>query len=334
MNRSSVITKATAPPLKDSDFRSEAVVIIQGTLFAILGAIIVLGNLACIVTFLKTQSLRRRSHYLIISLSFADLLVGVTELMFLYSVITGPKDDPFHLSLNVIDSLTGHASVFTLTVINVERFYAVYFPFRHRVFTFKFYVMCASLPWIVAVIIASLCLIAKIRKGILSIIYLYQQAFFASVAIIVIVVSCVCIFVKIKKNNAVAMNQNRTLRERRLVVTLLIVTLASLLTWLPHQCWMFAAIFCRICGSIQIINYHITIKFLQYLNSGINVFIYIARMPEFRVAFRMLFFRNRREQTSRQSVGMVASQARENVVMAQTQNNTSGDKQLSNFAVK
>ncbi|KAK3753673.1 hypothetical protein QZH41_003328 [Actinostola sp. cb2023] len=71
------ITNATSsnvtlgiPP--NPHYRSRATIIAQVTSLAILGVVIVLSNLASIATFIKNQSLRKRSNYLIINLSVSD----------------------------------------------------------------------------------------------------------------------------------------------------------------------------------------------------------------------------------------------------------------------
>lgn len=298
-------TNASTPPPKsvpspDPHYRSQATIIIQVTLLATLGLVIVLGNLASIATFLKTQSLRRRCHYLVISLSFADLLVGGNTFMTMYFFLTGPQFNIFIVSLEFIDTFTGTTSILTLAVIATERFYAIYFPFRHRMLRFKFYMACTAFPWLSAVAVASLYLISYFGGNLnVYVVYTYAACLYALIALVVVIVCYAFIGLKIRQNNPSAQNQNRATRERKLAVTLLIVTLASLLTWLPHQCFIFVLYICKICKTPHF-NIFFIMKFLQFFNSGINVFVYIVRMPEFRQAFLALFF-NREQPTHQES---------------------------------
>lgn len=258
-------------------------IIIQVTLLAILGAIIVLGNLACIVTFLKTQSLRRRCHYLIINLSFADFLIGVTAFMGMYYFLTFPKfSNAFLFSLSLIDVFASSASIMSLTAIALERFYAIYFPFRHRMLSFKFYMIFIAMLWTIALLIASFSVIGYTAVAVFFSVYLYSLFVVVLIALVFIIVSYTLICLKMRKNNTALQIQNRNLQERKLAVTLLIVTLLSLLTWLPYQLLVFIVFIPNVESSPYLM---FIVQFLKFCNSGINVFVYIARMPEFRKAF-------------------------------------------------
>lgn len=278
-------------PSTDPDYRSQTTINIQVAILIILGVIIVLGNLASIVTFIKTQSLRRRCHYLIISLSFADLLVGLNVFMVVHFARTGRLYSIFLVLLDIIDTFTGNASILTLAVIAVERFYAIFFPFRHRMLTFSVYVVYILLPWILSASIASLCFIMYFVDN--AVYTIYQYAIFVNgfIALLIVIVFYLCIGVKAMQNSLNAQeSRNQNLRERKLAVTLLIVTLASFLTWLPHLCLLFAIYLCNTC-PLPHINTVIIIKILQYCNSGINLLIYVLRIPEFRKAFLAMLFK-------------------------------------------
>ena len=55
--------------------------------FALLAVLTVIGNVLAILVFLK-QRLRKRAHFLLISLAFADLLVGLFTTPFYIAVNT------------------------------------------------------------------------------------------------------------------------------------------------------------------------------------------------------------------------------------------------------
>jgi len=159
---------------------------------------------------------------------------------------------------------------------------------------------CTASPWVLSVVIASLYLISYFENNLnVYLVYTYIVFLLALIALVVIVVSYVFIGLKMKQNNPSAQNKNRASRERKLAVTLLIVTLASLLTWLPHQCFLFVLYICSTC-NIPHFNIFFIMKFLQFCNSGINVFIYIIRMPEFRQAFLALLC-NKKQPTQQES---------------------------------
>jgi len=298
MKYTNIYTNSTTQPItsRSATYQSQAITIVQVTLLAILGVIIVLGNLASIVTFLKTQSLRRRCYYLIISLAFADFFVGVDVFMVMCYFLAPPMSDHtfivFAVSLEFVDVASSYASILTLAAIALERFLAIYVPFRHRMLSFKFYIICIALPWLLAFIFSSFSLTPRfLDHSAFYTTHYYNLSIFALIALIFITFSYVFICLKIMKNNTVAQHQNRASRERKLAVTLLIVTLSSLLTWLPHQCFLFIVFIFH----VYIVPYAkvlFAMLFLKFVNSGINVFIYIARMSEFRQAFLALFNNN------------------------------------------
>ncbi|XP_031553063.1 adenosine receptor A1-like [Actinia tenebrosa] len=287
-SRNPIKTNDTNISGHDPFYRTQVAIIAQTASLAVLGVIIVLGNLASIITFVKTQSLRRRCHYLIICLAVSDLLVGVVDFMSAYFFWTGPQWNTFLVVLEFMDTLTGIASVMTLSNIAIERFYAIFYPFRHRRLRFRVYVALCAFPWITATYISALYITSVYYSTSILKIYTYHTFSVASIALLVILCSYITIGVKLRNNNPSAQNQNRPSRDQKLAVTLLIVTLASMLTWLPLQCFLVVLYFCLSC-PLPHFNLLFVMKFLQFCNSGINVFIYIVRMPEFRSAFLVLF---------------------------------------------
>lgn len=296
-NASSLQTNTTNPfP------QSQLSVTAQVTSLAVLGFVIVFGNLACIITFIKTQSLRRKSHYLIIFLSVADLCVGGVVFMSIYyfvGVSNWYHSDIFTHSLDFLDSLTSNGSMLTLVAISLERFYAIIYPFLHRRLRFRHYLVCVIVCWFVSLANCFPYLLAVIdqpelaSKSEFMLFYRWLAVITPVLALLVISFSYITIAVKMRrKNRPEVPNHSRPLRDQKLVVTLVIVTLTSLLTWLPLQCLGVILFFCPNCVSINInlMDLVFFVKYLQYCNSAINVFMYIVRMPEFRKAFLNLTF--------------------------------------------
>ncbi|XP_020911984.1 octopamine receptor beta-2R-like [Exaiptasia diaphana] len=271
-------------------YRSQATVIAQVTSLAIFGIITLLGNLASIITFAKTQSLRRRSNFMIINLSLADLTVSIIIFMVAYFFSLEPFTQPlsFVYALNTVDLFTGTTSLLGLTVISVERFYAIVFPFKHRMLRFKHYLVMCLAPWLSAVVLV-LTYVGLDFPGIGEKLEYYNSAriSFLCLSLTIMIVSYLGIWMKSRHANPSAQNQNRTLHDKKLSLTLFIVTLASLSTWLPYQLYFMSVIFGKV--SLPHFNYFFAMKFLQYINSAINFFIYILRMRDFRSGFRAIF---------------------------------------------
>ena len=130
--------------------------------FGLLAILIVVGNLVTIWIFLK-QSLHKRAHFLLISLAFADLLVGLLSVPLYIAISENPGEV---MLVNFVftygNPLTVIASIFTLAAISLERMYAIAWPFRHRTLTFRSYIFAIAIPWILAVIFTSIVLLLNL----------------------------------------------------------------------------------------------------------------------------------------------------------------------------
>ena len=253
--------------------------IVWSLCFGLLATGIVVGNLLTIWIFLK-QRLRKRAHFLLISLAVADLLVGLLTVP-LYIAINTVLYFGQHLGKSLsefTDIFTGIASISTLAAISLERMNAIGWPFRHRTLNFRVYMFAIAIPWILAAIFTSIRLLRH-----LSIItlkdYMYCLILFLSTPLLVM---CMAYFVVWRKQKTMMGNQSHVVREKRLAKTLLIITAASLLTWLPFQVLSLLGIGGELGGfpSISIIVY--IVKFLQFSNSLVNVIIYPFRIPGFK----------------------------------------------------
>ena len=117
-------------------------------LFCVTALVVATGNLVTIGIFLKTK-LRKRRHFLLISLAIADMLVGVLSVPLYIAVGIHPYKLLLILSYQCVDIFTGLISIFTLASISLERMHAIAFPLRHLTLTSKFYMCVIGIPWIV-----------------------------------------------------------------------------------------------------------------------------------------------------------------------------------------
>jgi len=203
--------------------------------FGLLATVIVVGNLLTIWIFLKRR-LRKRAHFLLISLAVADLLVGLLTVSLYIAINTilclGLSNCLLWFSLyQLTDIFTGIASIFALAAISLERMYAIGWPFRQRTLTFRVYIFAVAMPWIFTTIFTSVRLLLYF-----SIIafenYVYSLILFLSTPLLVM---CIAYFIVRKKQKTMMGNRNHVVRETRSAKTLFIITAASLLTWLPFQ---------------------------------------------------------------------------------------------------
>ena len=252
-------------------------------LFALEAFFAVGGNIVTIIIFQKRQ-LRRRPHFLLISLAVADLLVGLLAIPLNIADNYVQTESPVFLALvQGADMLFGFASIFTLTVIALERMYAIGWPFHHRVLKMQTYVVAVTAPWIMAFVATSsanlLDFVFDKPLGALTTTFLITPT----------VVTCIAYLVLWKKERSRPMRRREIPdpREERLTRTVGLVTAAFLVTWLPFQILHLVDTQCSSC-EISLVVVILT-KLLHYANSIINIVIYPVRNREYRAAlFHML----------------------------------------------
>ena len=259
-------------------------------------AIVILNTITVVVFVKEKRQLQRRSTYLIIHLAMVDLLVGV---------VSGPLQIEIgmsqfcplwnyrqktissqHLSFAFV-YLFSSTSLTNLTAISLERLHATFCPFRHR-FVRK---------WVYRVIIIVIWLIAIVRevaqiflKGIAdqAVINTYLCILFYAVSLFVICVSYILITFKVRCSRHPQFH-SRSKRERKLTGTALIVSLVSLLCFLPAITYLV----CHRFSFTYSTNIHIEMAVLVLFlaNSLVNPIIYALRMPGFREGLLQLFYR-------------------------------------------
>ena len=257
--------------------------------------VIVILNIITVVVFVKKKrQLQRRSTYLIIHLAMVDLLVGV---------VSGPlqieigmsqfcplwKEKTIssqHLSFAFV-YLFSSISLTNLTAVSLERLHATFFPFRHRFVRKWVYRAIIIIIWLIAIVreVAQIVL-----KGIAdrAVINTYLYILFYAVSLFVICVSYILITFKIRCSRHPQFH-SRSKRERKLTGTALIVTLVSLLCFLPAMIYVACLRVSFTCFRNFHIDIAMTVLFLA--NSLVNPIIYALRMPGFRKCLLQLVYR-------------------------------------------
>ena len=257
---------------------------------------IVTFNAIAVIAFIKNCKLRKRSTYLLLNLAVVDMMVGFSGLWTVYELglycklwkgaLKWWEQHPFAQATRLTFTVS---SLINITVISLERLHATVRPLRHR-FVKK---------WVYCVVIAVSYLIA----GLFSIVSLYVPLSYSlqlerpynvmssltSVCIIIIFLSYSVIFIKVKCSPQ-PRHHVMAGRERKLTVTLFIVTFFSLMMWLPYIVqsflWYTTNLF-----IIRSYPSHLTcaIVMLLGLNSLVNPLLYVIRIPEFKRAVKALF---------------------------------------------
>ena len=271
--------------------------------FLTVSVAIVSVNLLSIIIFLKNRNLRSRSMLLVINLTVADMLVGgiagsnirlipIMGCKILNVRLTWEGDTivSFVFSWFLLTSLTN------ITVISLDRMHATFRPFRHRIIKKWVYGVTIPVVWALAAIISASIMILNIFGKEWS----HHLYFWPSYCVLCLFVICACYASMIVKIYCGARPQHHgaARRQRKLTVTLFIMTIVSLLMWLPYAVATFVY---HTTDSIRSVSHSKTIRLntslvlVFYINSFVNPVVYTIRMPEFRKALLLLFTRRQRQ---------------------------------------
>ena len=269
-------------------------------LFMTESVLIVTFNFITILLFVKSRNLRKRSMCLVLSLAIADMLVGgvsasgtITNLgktcdIWKQGSFHRTRDNMLHSILYWLWNLFPIASLTNLAAISLERVHATYRPFAHRVITKRVYGIVTATSWITAALLAASSFLVQGWEY-----YYYVWSSFNLICLFVICVSYASIAVK-RFCTTLPQHQGAVSRERKLTKTLLLVTVTSLVIWLPYTISSFlffvTDIFASLTHSIMLLLNYLLI-FVFFANSLVNPIFYAIRMSEFRRALLLSFCR-------------------------------------------
>ena len=257
--------------------------------------VVFLLNAFTLAIYARTRQLRKRSTFLIINLTVVDLLVGTVAGLL---PILEPDNDNRDLEQAfswqsfvylTLTELFPVASLANISLISLERLHATLFPFRHCLVGKRVYLTIILCSWSFALTLSPVSVLLYLRAPPAL---LYVFAPYTFLIVVILTLSNVTIISTVK-NNPLSPNAGPALStERKLTVTLLLVTVVSFLTILPWAIWTVifhgTIIRSKLCPAVF---FRITKSFyaLYLFNSFVNPLIYAVRMQEFRKAARKLF---------------------------------------------
>ena len=204
--------------------------------------VIVLINLFTLATFARNPHLRKRSTYLVINLTIADLLLGVAAVLL---TILGPHIPESHnipgehfnwyaFLYLTLQSLFPAASLANLSLISLERLHATIYPFGYCLIREQVYFAVITLSWLLALLFASMMAIVVVLRAQLT----YVFASYCFITVLIITVAYVIIISNVKSSPQSHIFGSKLLAEKKLSITLFVMTVASFLTILPLAVWI------------------------------------------------------------------------------------------------
>ena len=264
-------------------------------LLGVIGIVALITNVLTIAAFTHKR-LRRPPHYLLISLACADFMVASISVPMYICVTLGFVKLTLRSRAAIwfFDFLSGMASIFTLASISIERLFAMGWPLRHRITPPIAYTIFITVPWVFALIVASLPLFDMFR--LLPHLFMFQvilaSCFFP---VVVTIIAYITLWFKVKTSDATGHERSRE-KDKRLAITLVIASIIFPFTWLPYTIVLSIINLCMECvlSNVKLFNsLSMTCMFMHLANSFLNPIVYILRIPEFRGAIRELICRNR-----------------------------------------
>ena len=162
--------------------------------------VIAIINAFTVVAFARNRLLRKRTTYLIINLTVADLLVGA---------VSGPVgisppyfDERHGFSWREVIILTSinifpAASQANLSLISLERLHATLFPFRHCSIEKWLYFKVIIGSWMITLLLASM---MSVLKELDLVLIDYPRACYTFLTLLIITVCNIIITIKFKSN--------------------------------------------------------------------------------------------------------------------------------------
>ena len=264
---------------------------------------IVTVNLLSIIIFIKNSNLRTRAMYLVINLTVADNCVGGISSIFLFEILgydcqivtVGSNTAPEGNITLFVFRWFPLTSLTSIAVISLDRMHATFRPFRHRNIKKWVYWVTIGAIWVFAAVMSTAMTLVSLHSGRQEPLPLYLWLSYCCLCLLVICVSYTSIAVRywcaVRPQH-----HGATSRQRKLTVTLLIMTIVSLLFWLPYLIFTFVILTGRRSLSFQqMMRVRFILLLLFYTNSFVNPIIYTIRILEFRKALIALFTCQKRQ---------------------------------------
>ena len=263
---------------------------------------IVTVNLISVILFIKNRCLRTRAMYLVINLTVADMFVGGLSQFSLFQYLSYSCDIVkmnFSQELNVIIFFLYFwfplTSLTNIAVTSLDRMHATIRPFRHRLIKKWVYGVTISGVWVLAAMVTAILITLQYIEYLY---HIYVWTSYCCLCLFVICVSYSSIVVKFLCG-AHPQHHGAANRQRKLTVTLFIMTIISLLMWLPNSLYIFLGLFqfsiMKFLSLQELVRLNFSSIILYFINSLVNPIVYTIRIPEFRKALLLLFKRQRRQ---------------------------------------
>ena len=279
---------STSPTMTETPSKAQGKAMVTAFMFE--SGLIVMGNVLTLFLFAREKKLRKKSLFLVMNMALADVMLGAVSLPLwvyfsvgpYYQLWTAKPNTPMSYSFYFLDTTFSQSSLISAVFISCERFYAVYWPLKHKTLSTRVYGIAIFMVWSLAIVVSIFVVFLSLYLGSHKAAFLSWMSFPLSFLFII----CACnigIWRKVRKRNNALQQQNRAASQnQRLTKTLLFVSAISVLSWLPLVIVHYLTAIQRFDIPRLFLD---IINILNLSNSILNLLVYALRIPEFRQTF-------------------------------------------------
>ena len=244
-------------------------------------------NTFTLIAIAGNHHLRKRTFFLVINLTFADLLGGVVSRpLLIYDDLREYMPPSHSIIIHLLQSFFLAASLVSLSLISLDRLHATLYPFRHCLIGKKVYLKVIACSWVIALLMASVTVVIELTLDDTSVRCVTFSYTF--ITLIIITVSYISIRMKFKRTSH--SHSGVISSEKKLSLTLFVMTAAYMLTILPLSTWwLLECSKCCQCHLSKGLKIEDAMAFVYSTNAIVNPLIYALRMREFRKGIKIVF---------------------------------------------
>ncbi|XP_075209673.1 adenosine receptor A1 [Chanos chanos] len=281
----------------------------------VIAALSTVGNVLVCVAVGMNRKLRTVTNYFLVSLAVADICVGALAIPCAIMTDLGIPRHNFYLCvlmLSVLIMLT-QSSIFSLLAVAVERYVAIFMPFKyHSLMTPRKAILIILITWVLAFLIGLVPLMGWHKTPpesgycffvfVVDMTYMVYFNFFGCVLTPLVVMFLIYaqIFVTVKRqmrriasergwmtNGEKAGATAKIKREMKTATSLFLVLFLFTVCWIPLHIINCFLLLCPTCPvPLPLL---LAAIILSHANSAVNPFLYAYKMKTFRVAFKSIF---------------------------------------------
>ena len=200
------------------------------------------------------------------------------------------NESALYTFFSILDTILSQASLISAVFISIERFYAMYWPLKHRTLSMRAYRIVIIMVWTLAILVS---MIFNLKLFISSEHNIYASDVpWALIALTFIIIVCGCnigIWRKFQHGSIASRQQNRASQNQRLTKTLLFISVLAVLSWLPLIIANYIIFVFKV-SIPRIFLFYYTINIINYSNSFVNPLVYALKIPEFKKALGFVLF--------------------------------------------